>query len=222
MKKIFGTLTLTLSLIAMVSCGGKKEDNSAAQVDPVKAQAESFYKATLAADENDDYEAMKKLNAEIEAYYNDLSDEDKAKFEKYVLEIVEEEMGDDVDEYVDDAYESAKKSMDDAYESAEKSMDDAYDYAEKSMDDAYDYAEKSMNDAYDYAEKSMNDAYDYAEKSMDDAYDYAEKAMDNAYDYADDVTDDAYKYAEKAVEEAYEYAEKALEDAIDYSGGFDW
>lgn len=199
MKKIFGALTFTLCLVAMVSCGGKKE-NKAPQVDPVKAKVEAFYEATLAADENDDYEAMRKLNAEIEAYYNDLSDEDKAKFEKYAIEIVEEEMSDDVDEYVDDAYE----------------------YAEKSMDDAYEYAEKSMDDAYDYAEKAMDDAYDYAEKAMDDAYDYAEKAMDNAYDYADDVTDDAYEYAEKAMEDAYEYAEKALEDAYDYSGGFDW
>ena len=139
MKKIFGALTFTLCLVAMVSCGGKKE-NKAPQVDPVKAKVEAFYEATLAADENDDYEAMEKLNAEIEAYYNDLSDEDKAKFEKYVIEIVEEEMSDDVDEYVDDAYEYAEKSMDDAYEYAEKAMEDAQEYAEKALEDAYDYS----------------------------------------------------------------------------------
>lgn len=184
MKKIFGALTFTLCLVAMVSCGGKKE-NKAPQVDPVKAKVEAFYEATLAADENDDYEAMRKLNAEIEAYYNDLSDEDKAKFEKYAIEIVEEEMSDDVDEYVDDAYEYAEKSMDDAYEYAEKSMDDAYDYAEKAMDDAYDYAEKAMDNAYDYADDVTDDAYEYAEKAMEDAYEYAEKALEDAYDYSE-------------------------------------
>ncbi len=101
MKKIFGALTLALCLVAMVSCGGKKEKNSAAQVDPVKAKVESFYKATLDADEKGDYEAMEKLNAEVEAYYNSLSDEEKEKFEKYVIEIVEEEMREEIDESVE-------------------------------------------------------------------------------------------------------------------------
>ena len=184
MKKIFGALTFTLCLVAMVSCGGKKEDKAAPQTDPVKAKVESFYKAASAVDENDDYDEIERINAEVEAYYNSLSDEEKERFEKYVLEIVEEEMGDDVDEYLEDAYEYAEKAMDDAYDYAEKSMDDAYDYAEKSMNDAYDYAEKAMDNAYDYADDVTDDVYEYAEKAMEDAYEYAEKALEDAYDYS--------------------------------------
>ena len=183
MKKIFGALTFTLCLVAMVSCGGKKEKSSAAQVDPVKAKVESFYKAASAVDENDD-KAIEKLNVEMEAYYNSLSTEEKERFEKYVLEIVEEEMGDDVDEYLEDAYEYAEKAMDDAYDYADDVTDDAYDYAEKAMDDAYDYAEKAMDNAYDYADDVTDDVYEYAEKAMEDAYEYAEKALEDAYDYS--------------------------------------
>ena len=85
----------------MVSCGGKKEKSSAAQIDPVEAKVESFYKATLDAAEKGDYEAMEKLNAEVDAYYNSLSDEEKEKFEKYVIEIVEEKMREEIDKSVE-------------------------------------------------------------------------------------------------------------------------
>ena len=200
MKKIFSTLTLVLCLVAMVSCGGKKEDKAAPQTDPVKAKVESFYKASVAADENGDYDEIERINAEVEAYYNSLSDKEKAKFEEYVIEVVQADMYDDADEYVEEVVE------------------DVYEYADDMTEDAYEYADKMTSDAYKYADDMAEDAYEYAEKMTSDAYEYADEMTENAYEYAEKMTDDAYEYADKAMEDAYEYAEKALEDAYD----FDW
>ena len=180
MKKIFSTLTLVLCLVAMVSCGGKKEDKTAPQTDSLKAKDESFCEATMVAEEEGDYETIERINAEVEAYYNSLSDEDKQKFEEYVMEIVEAEYDyDDTDEYVEEV-------VDDAYEYADKMTSDVYEYAEEMTENAYEYADKMTSAAYKYADKMTEDAYEYAEKAMEDAYEYAEKAMEDANDFSDD------------------------------------
>lgn len=77
MKKIFGTLAMTLCLTAMVSCGGS--DNGGGGGGDVVAKAKEYTAKIEAADRRGDYEAVERLSKEADAWLEGLSEADQEK-----------------------------------------------------------------------------------------------------------------------------------------------
>ena len=142
MKKI---LMIIAAVAVLASCG-----SSSSPAD----QAVSYAKQIEKAMADQDYEALMKVQSEMQEWQSGLSEEElkeaEAAFTKYMLgsELGEEDFLDTASEYAVDAYDVASEYAKDAYDVASEYAKDAYDVASEYAEDAYDKAEELLEDLW--------------------------------------------------------------------------
>lgn len=82
MKKI---LAFVAAISVLMACGG-----NSGKKQTVEQKAVSYVQQLLKFEENEDYEQLEKLEAEMQKWYESLSDEDKAKADEAAMKYIEE------------------------------------------------------------------------------------------------------------------------------------
>lgn len=177
MKKLFLILAASALLFA---CGG----NSKTKKLTVEEQAVEYAKQLIEAEESGDYDACVELEASMVEWAESLSAEDQEKAEraliKYLLDLEVSEYDDEDDYYDDEDEDWIEDYVEDAYDTAAEYAKDAYDTAAEYAKDAYDTASEYAKDVYDSAS-------DYVDETMDDVSDYVDETLDDVSDLLDDL-----------------------------------